>query len=68
MDQFDIDYASAASLDRVLADKAAGIAAGVTGTPSIFVDGRKVSPWSMLPDVLDCLLGYTSSVPPDGGT
>ena len=64
---FDADYASAASLDRVLADREAGIAAGVTGTPSIYVDGRKVKPWTMLPDVLDCLLGYTSWDPPDGG-
>jgi protein-disulfide isomerase len=70
MDQFDVDYASEASLDRVLADRAAGIAAGVTGTPSIFVDGRKLSTplsWTMLPDVLDCLLGYAPWDPPDGG-
>jgi hypothetical protein len=71
MDRFDIDYASAESLDRVLADRAAGLAAGVTGTPSIYVDGRKIaysSLLTMLPDVLDCLLGYTSWDPPDGGT
>jgi hypothetical protein len=65
---FDVDYASAESLDRVLDDRAAGVAAGVTGTPSIYVDGRKVALWTMLPDVLDCLLGYTSWDPPDGGT
>jgi len=57
-DQFEIDYAADASLARVLADRQAGLAAGVGGTPTIFVDGRKVYPWPVLPDVLDCLLGY----------
>jgi hypothetical protein len=56
MDQFDIDYADAASLDRVIADRNAGLAAGVTGTPTVYVDGRKVKPWTMIRDVLDCLL------------
>jgi 2-hydroxychromene-2-carboxylate isomerase len=58
MDQFDLDYASDESLDGVLADREAGLAAGVTGTPSIYVDGRKVTPWRNLQNVLDCMLGY----------
>jgi protein-disulfide isomerase len=57
-EQFAADYAADASLARVLADRAAGQAAGVSGTPSIYVDGRKVYPWPVLPEVLDCLLGY----------
>ncbi len=52
------DYAADASLALVLADRQAGQLAGVTGTPSIYVDGRKVVPWVALKEVLDCLLGY----------
>jgi hypothetical protein len=58
MEQFDLDYVAAATLEALQADKDQGQDAGVSGTPSIFVDGVKIAPWDALPLVLDCLLGY----------
>ena len=58
MAQFDEDFADPATHETVLADKLEAQDAGVSGTPSVFVDGRKVSPWVNLQQVLDCLLGY----------
>jgi len=48
-----------ANIPQLTFDKEQGQDAGVSGTPSIFVDGKRISPWDSLPIVLDCLLGYT---------
>jgi protein-disulfide isomerase len=42
MDQFKKDYASSAVNDLINADLAAGNKLGVTGTPTFFIDGKKV--------------------------
>jgi len=42
MTQYDADVADPRTLERVQADMKAGIALGVTGTPSIFVNDRPV--------------------------
>jgi hypothetical protein len=68
MGQFDIDFASPEVYDFIVDEKAVGQDAGVTGTPRIFVNGIMVPYWPALPDVLDCLLGYSVYVPPDAGT
>jgi glutaredoxin len=41
MERFRADLASDESEQRVAADRAQGVAAGVTGTPTIFVNGRQ---------------------------
>jgi protein-disulfide isomerase len=58
MELFAADYDAPATLEQLAFDKAQGQDAGVDGTPTIFVDGKKVYPWDALPQVLDCLLGY----------
>lgn len=55
---FPIYYDSAEAMDTIIADKEEAKDAGVTGTPSIFINGVKVSPWGNTPKVLDCMLGY----------
>jgi len=67
MDQFYEDFDAGSTYDFVVDEKAAGQDAGITGTPSIFVNGIKVPYWPALQDVLDCLLGYTVYIPPDAG-
>jgi protein-disulfide isomerase len=42
LERFDDDRRSASVADRVAADFASGIRAGITGTPTAFVDGSKV--------------------------
>jgi len=56
--EFTTYYNSTEVYDKIIADKAEGQSFGVYSTPSIFVNGVKVSPWSYVPSVLDCLLGY----------
>jgi hypothetical protein len=68
MEQFYEDYDAGSTYDYVADEKAEGQDAGISGTPSIFVNGIKVPYWPALQDVLDCLLGYTIYVPPDAGT
>lgn len=58
MDQFAADYEAPETLALLTFDKEQGQDAGVSGTPSLFVDGKRISPWDSLPIVLDCLLGY----------
>ena len=41
LDKFKTDWASNDTKDKVAKDKEAGTKAGITGTPSIFVNGRK---------------------------
>jgi protein-disulfide isomerase len=41
MDKFKTDWASNDTKDKVAKDKEAGSKAGITGTPSIFINGRK---------------------------
>ncbi len=64
---FTLAYASGNSYDGVMDDRSAGTAAGVTGTPTLFVNGVSIVPWTKVPEVVDCLLGYATYVPPDGG-
>jgi hypothetical protein len=59
MTQFAADYDAPETLELLTSDKEQGQDAGVSGTPSIFVDGKKIGPFDALPFVLDCLLGYT---------
>jgi hypothetical protein len=68
MEQFYEDYDAGSTYDFIVDEKAEGQDAGISSTPSIFVNGIKVPYWPALQDVLDCLLGYTVYVPPDGGT
>ena len=64
---FTVAYSSPESYDAVMADRAAGTAAGVSGTPSLFVNGRQVLPWMYAPEIIDCLLGYSEYTPTDAG-
>jgi hypothetical protein len=66
MDEFAADYPSAAIEDYIAADKAEAEAAGVTGTPTFFINGVRLPDWSDTKDVFDCLLGY-STWEPDAG-
>ena len=60
MTQFAGDYdALEVNIEQLTFDKDQGQDAGVSGTPSFFVDGKRITPWDSLPIVLDCLLGYT---------
>jgi protein-disulfide isomerase len=67
MDQFIEDYDAGVVWDQIVEDRAVGSEAGVFGTPTVFVNGIMVYPWTKLQDVLDCLLGYSVYVPPDAG-
>ncbi|MBW2276086.1 MAG: DsbA family protein [Deltaproteobacteria bacterium] len=67
MEQFAEDFDAGSTYDFIIDEKAEGQDAGITGTPSIFVNGIKVPYWPALQDVLDCLLGYSVYVPPDAG-
>lgn len=44
VDQFHTDMASDAVAQRIAADKADGEKAGVTGTPTLFIDGERFTP------------------------
>ena len=46
MARFDADYADPAILARVQADRADGMTLGVEGTPTFFVNGRRLQPQS----------------------
>jgi protein-disulfide isomerase len=52
MTQFDADIADPYTYSYLSWDKAQGQAAGVTGTPSVFVCGEKIS-WGDLESVID---------------
>ena len=71
MDEFYADYDGGPDggqvWSRIVDDTNTGLDAGVFGTPILFVNGVMVYPWSKLPEVLDCLLGYSVYVPPDAG-
>ena len=58
MNQFSADYADPATADRVAADVEDGLALGVQGTPTFFVDGKKLEPrsYSDLTEALDAAL------------
>ncbi|MDJ0762179.1 MAG: thioredoxin domain-containing protein [Myxococcota bacterium] len=56
MGVFDADYNSDAGVAQLVFDKAEGKDAGMTGTPSLFVNGVKIKPWRNTPKVVDCLL------------
>ncbi|TQC43262.1 thioredoxin [Rhodococcus sp. WS4] len=55
---FDAAYTASATLDRINADVADGEALGVQGTPTFFLDGRRLEPTSYqdLTDALDAAL------------
>ena len=55
MAQYDADFADEGTMAFVAWDKEQGQAAGVTGTPSVFVCGEKVG-WANLEDVIDSYL------------
>jgi 2-hydroxychromene-2-carboxylate isomerase len=44
---YDRAVADPATLERVLADREDGVAAGVAGTPTFFVDGTRLAPRSV---------------------
>ena len=59
MSAFDAAYTDPATLDRIEADVADGIALGVQGTPTFFLNGTKIEPttYGDLADALDAALG-----------
>jgi protein-disulfide isomerase len=73
MKTFSLDFNSEETADCLLADRTEGVAAGVTGTPTFFINGHKVcqyqwnendqewvcaNQWSKIKEILDCLFGY----------
>ena len=44
MTRFDDAYNSAATLERIRADVADGLSLGVQGTPTFFLDGKRLQP------------------------
>ena len=44
MEQFRADYDDLATLERIEQSKADGQALGVTGTPTMFLDGERLEP------------------------
>jgi protein-disulfide isomerase len=56
MAQYDADVAADETMALVSWDKSQGQAAGITGTPSVFVCGEKIS-WGNLEEVIDSYLG-----------
>lgn len=59
MERFDADVASGDVAERVEVDRRAGVAAGVSGTPSFFLDGERLEPQSLeeLYTALDAAVG-----------
>ena len=59
MSAFDAAYTDPATLERIEADVADGIALGVQGTPTFFLNGTKIEPttYGDLTDALDAALG-----------
>ena len=59
MSAFDAAYTDPATLARIEADVADGIALGVQGTPTFFLNGTKIEPttYGDLADALDAALG-----------
>ena len=59
MSAFDAAYTDPATLERIEADVADGIALGVQGTPTFFLNGTKIEPttYGDLADALDAALG-----------
>lgn len=51
------DYSSPEAEEYLTRDLEDGQDAGVNGTPTIFVNGFRLSPWTDLQDLLDCLYG-----------
>jgi len=64
-DQYLADRDSQATEDYLLSDYHEGVDAGVTGTPTIFVNGFKVPSWPTLKDLLNCLYGYEREIETD---
>ncbi|MCU0660802.1 MAG: thioredoxin domain-containing protein [Myxococcota bacterium] len=58
MSQYAADYASAQTESYLMADRDEVRAAGAEGTPAAFVNGLLVQPWTIVRDVVDCLLGF----------
>lgn len=59
MSVFDAAYSDPATLERIEADVADGMALGVQGTPTFFLNGTKIEPttYGDLTDALDAALG-----------
>ena len=59
MEKFDAAYTDPATLERIEADVADGMALGVQGTPTFFLNGTKIEPttYGDLADALDAALG-----------
>lgn len=59
MTAFEIAYNDPATLERIQADVADGMALGVQGTPTFFLNGTKIEPttYGDLADALDAALG-----------
>jgi protein-disulfide isomerase len=51
-EQFKADMNAPAIIERVLADQTRGRSLGVTGTPTLFLNGREVDPKTMSADGL----------------
>jgi protein-disulfide isomerase len=47
VEQFKTDMSAPAIIERILADQARGRSLGVTGTPTLFLNGREVDPKTM---------------------
>jgi len=58
MNDFAADYGSSETEEYLLYDLAEGTDAGVTGTPTFFVNGYQMMYWPDLEDLLACLFGY----------
>jgi protein-disulfide isomerase len=58
MNQYAADYDSAQTESYLMADRDEVRAAGADGTPAAFVNGLLVQPWTIVRDVVDCLLGF----------
>jgi 2-hydroxychromene-2-carboxylate isomerase len=58
MTAFDAAYTDPATLERIQADVADGMALGVQGTPTFFLNGTKIEPttYGDLADALDAAL------------
>lgn len=58
MDQYDADYNDPATVERIKADQADGVALGVEGTPTFFINGEPIQPKSVtdLTEALDAAL------------
>ncbi|MCP4678909.1 MAG: DsbA family protein [Deltaproteobacteria bacterium] len=58
MSDFTADYGSSETEEYLLYDLAEGRDAGVTGTPTVFVNGYKLPYWPDIEELLACLFGY----------